>query len=283
MHSFKPIEIKVAPGLIMRARSYRGGEKTPVVCIPGLTRNAADFEDLAPKIAGKGRNVLVVNLRGRGLSDYDSNYLNYHPLTYRDDVLRALDQLNIEKAVFVGTSLGGLVTMLTNEASPQRVKAAVINDIGPDLASEGIERIAGYVGKSAGPAATIEEAAGRIKAINAVAFPEAVDADWIKFACRTYRLTEAGWVLDYDPKIGAALAEVGPAPDLWPAFESFKGKPLLIVRGEISDLLTPPIIEKMRTVNPDFVYAEVPRIGHAPMLTEPVPWTAIEAFLDRID
>jgi pimeloyl-ACP methyl ester carboxylesterase len=267
----------------MRARHFRGGEKTPAICIPGLTRNAADFEDLAPKIAGTGRNVIVVNLRGRGLSDYDSNYLNYQPLTYRDDVLRALDQLEIEKAVFVGTSLGGLVTILTNEAAPERVKAAIINDIGPELAPEGIERIAGYVGKNTGPAATIEEAAGRIKAINEVAFPDAVDADWIKFACRTFRLTEAGWVLDYDPKIASALAEVGPAPDTWPAFESFKGKPLLIVRGEISDLLTPPIIEKMRAVNSDFDYAEVPGIGHAPMLTEPAAWTAIEAFLGKID
>ncbi len=279
-------EFNVADNIVMRAKHYAGGAKTPVLCIPGLTRNASDFDDLAPKIAAAGRDVITVSLRGRGLSDWDPDYLNYHPETYRDDVLTVLDTLNIGAAIFVGTSLGGIVTMVAHEAAPERVKAAVLNDIGPELAPEGMARIAGYVGAGAdaGPATSLEQAAARIRAINEVAFPDASDAEWLVFARRTFRETDAGeWVLDYDPSIARALMELGAAPDLWPAFESLKATPTLVLRGGLSDLLSPEIVGKMRAVYPDFDYAEVPRIGHAPMMTEPVAWAALEKFLMEID
>ncbi len=276
--------IGVAADISVAVRIYEGGDKTPALCIHGLTRNAGDFEDLAPLIAKTGRNVVAVTLRGRGASDRDPNYLNYHPLTYRDDIVKVLDALEMKEAAFVGTSLGGIVTMVTNEAAPARVKAAILNDVGPELAPEGLARIAGYVGADAGPAATIEEAADRIKAINGVAFPDASDEEWIKFAYRTFRNTDDGnWELDYDPNIAKALAEVGPAPDLWPAFGSLKDTPTLVVRGALSDLLSPEIVEKMRAVHPSFDYVEVPRIGHAPMMTEPAAISAIESFLKKID
>lgn len=277
--TYDELEIPVASNLFLRARRYRGGPKTPVLCIPGLTRNAKDFADFAPKAAAVGHDVIAVNLRGRGASDYDPHYLNYHPETYRDDVLKVLDAIGAEAAIFVGTSLGGIVTMLVNEAAPERVKAAALNDVGPDLAPEGIARIAGYVGKTAGPAKDLEEAAARIKTINGVAFPDASEDDWRVFAERTFRQTADGWVLDYDLNIARALGELGPAPDLWPAFESLKETPTLVVRGALSDLLTPPIIDKMRNVHPDFDLAEIPRVGHAPMLTETAAWEAIEKFL----
>ncbi len=281
---FDNYAFEVSPSLMMRGRRYHGGDKTLAVCIPGLTRNAADFDDLAPKIAATGRDVLTVSLRGRGASDHDPDYANYHPHTYRDDILAALDQLGAPEAVFIGTSLGGLVTMFVNQIAPARVKAAVLNDIGPVLAPEGIARIASYVGKSAGPAETIEEAAARIRDINGVAFPDANEEDWILFAHRTFRQTDDGkWALNYDPNIARALSENGVAPDLWPAFASLKETPTLLIRGAISDLLTPPIVEEMRAAHPAFDYCEVPRIGHAPMMTEPAAWEAIEAFLARID
>lgn len=277
-------EVAVSPNITLRGRRYAGGDKTPVLCIPGLTRNARDFEDFAPKVAETGRDVVAVSLRGRADSDYDPDFLNYHPVTYRDDILKVLDALEIDRAIFVGTSLGGIVTMLTNEAAPDRVQAAVINDVGPELAVEGITRIAGYVGPAKGPAADIHEAAARIKAINEVAFPDEDDAFWIAFARRTFKELETGeWMLDYDPNIAKAFSEVGPAPDLWAAFESLKTKPTLMIRGDISDLLTPDIIEKMRAVHPSFDYAEVPGVGHAPMLIEPAAWAAIETFLSKLD
>lgn len=276
--------------LRLDVRAFKGGPKTPVLCIPGLTRNAADFEEFAPLAASTGRDVYAISLRGRGLSDYDVAYLNYVPPTYVGDVLGALDQLGAAKAIFVGTSLGGIVTMLTAAAAPARVAGAVINDVGPEFAPEGIARIAGYVGARAGQDAgdaqgrSLDAVIDEIRAINEVAFPGRDRMFWEKFALRTYDpQTDGLWRLAYDPAIGRALLEAGPAPDLWAPFASLAGIDTLFVRGAISDLLTPAIIEKMRGVNARFSYAEVAGVGHAPMLTEPDAWAAIRAFLLRFD
>jgi pimeloyl-ACP methyl ester carboxylesterase len=173
--------------------------------------------------------------------------------------------------------------MLVHEKAPARVAAAIINDVGPDLAPEGIARIAGYVGKTTEPATTLEDAAMQIRAINEIAFPDAPDDQWIAFATRTFRKTDAGYVLDYDPRIAEALVANGPAPDLWPAWSGMIDTPTLLVHGELSDLLTMAIVEKMRDAHPTFEYVRVPRIGHAPMMTEPAAWEGIEAFFSRLD
>ena len=278
------LEFDLGGGLVMRGRRHSGGGMTPALCLPGLTRNQRDFEELAANVAATGRDVVALSFRGRGPSSRDPHYLNYHPLTYRDDVLTALDQLGFSKAIFIGTSLGGIVSMLTNKAAPDRVAAAIINDVGPELAVEGLTRIAGYAGKTKTQVASLDEAAAEIRAVNGVAFPGTDYAFWRAFARRTFRENPDGsWTLDYDPNIGKALTEVGPAPDLWPPFESLKNKPTLIIRGAISDLLSPEIIEKMRAVHPTFDYAEVPDVGHAPMLSEPKAMRAIEGFLSKID
>lgn len=280
--------IEVRPGLTMAAYRTAGGSGTPTFCIPGLTRNASDFEDFAPLAAATGRDVYAVSLIGRGRSAYDPVYLNYKPDTYRDDVLACMDALGIARAIFVGTSLGGIVTMLTAAEAPARIAAAVINDVGPELAPEGIMRIAGYVGaRAAGadePARDLDEAAARIRAINEPAFPGRDPDFWRLFARRTFRQEADGrWRLDYDPGIGKALLEAGPAPDLWGPFAALRPIPTLIVRGAISDLLTPPIIDKMRQAHPDFAYAEIGGVGHAPTLTEPDALAAIMPFLARAD
>lgn len=276
---------EVRPGLFMKAYRTAGGGRTPVLCVPGLTRNASDFEDFAPLAAATERDVYAVSLIGRGRSDYDPTYLNYKPEVYRDDILAFMRALGIGRAVFVGTSLGGIVTMLTAATAPDRIAAAVINDVGPEFAPEGIMRIAGYVGARAagadGPARDLDEAAARIRAINEAAFP-ARDAEfWRLFARRTFRQEADGrWRLDYDPGIGKAMLEAGPAPDLWGPFAALAPIRTLILRGAISDLLTPPIVEKMRGVHPSFAYAEVDDVGHAPTLTEPDAWRAIKPFLE---
>lgn len=276
--------VEVRPGLSMAAYKTFGGGGTPVICIPGLTRNASDFEDFAPLAAATGRDVYAVSLIGRGRSSWDTDFLNYKPLTYRDDILAFMTAHGIGRTIFVGTSLGGIVAMLTAAAAPGRVAAAVINDVGPELAPEGIMRIAGYVGaRAAGadePARDLDEAAARIRAINEPAFPGRDEDFWRLFARRTFRQEADGcWRLDYDPAIGRALLEVGPAPDLWAPFAAMRLIPTLIVRGAISDLLTPPIIDKMRGANPDFAYCEVAGVGHAPTLTEPDALAAITPFL----
>ena len=277
-------QIPVTPGISLETRIARGGSSTPVICIPGLTRNAADFDALAQKIARTGRDAAALSLRGRGGSDRDPDRRNYFPTTYRDDVVSILDALAWDQAVFVGTSLGGITTMLVNESAPARVAAAIINDVGPELAPEGLARIGSYAGKTAGAARDLHEAAARIRDINGVAFPDETGEDyWIEFARRTFRQTPEGWVLDYDPAIGDALLENGPAPDLWPGWASLKDTPTLLVHGALSDLLTDPIIEKMRAAHPQCNYVRVPRVGHAPMLTEPAAWKAISEFLNTID
>lgn len=273
-------KIEVAPGISLEARIWAGGGAAPVICLHGLTRNAADFDDVARRIAASGRDVAAISLRGRGRSDYDADLKNYFPTTYRDDIIKVLDGLDWGRAIFIGTSLGGITAMLVNEIAPDRVAAAVINDVGPELATEGLVRIGSYVGKTGGPARDLDEAAARIRDVNGIAFPdETGEQYWRDFARRTFRETPDGWVLDYDPAIGQALAEAGPAPDLWPAWSSLSQTPTLLVHGALSDLLTDPIIEKMRAAHPNFDYVRVPRVGHAPMLTEPAASAAIGRFL----
>ncbi len=274
--------------LRLNIRKWAGGTATPLLCIPGLTRNAADFEDFAPLAAATGRDVYAISLRGRGRSDYDPAYLNYFPTTYVRDVIAALDQLGIAKAVFVGTSLGGIVTMLTASSAPHRIVGAIVNDVGPELAPEGILRIAGYVGARAADgasvAADLDAAIAQIRAINDVAFPARDRTFWETFARRTFDQTADGaWKLAYDPMIGRALLEAGPAPDLWMPFASLAPIRTLVLRGALSDLLTPPIIDKMRAARPGFDYCEVANVGHAPTLTEPDAWAAIDKFLAAID
>jgi pimeloyl-ACP methyl ester carboxylesterase len=277
------VQVSTRDGLALDVARVRGGAKTPAWCIPGLTRNRRDFEAFAAWLAATGRDVYAVSLRGRGASDYDPNYLNYRPAIYCEDMLAALDQLGLARAVFVGTSLGGIVTMLTSLAAPDRVAAAIINDVGPELAPEGIARIASYVG-GGDAAANLDEAATQIRAINQVAFPGRDTEFWRDFARNTFRETPDGaWVLDYDQAIATALAESGPLGDLWPAFSSLGDKPALLLRGAISDLLSPEIVARMQAVHSRLAICEVAGVGHAPTLAEPEAMAAIETFLSGLD
>lgn len=265
----------------------RDRKRTPIICLHGLTRNARDFDDLIPVLAAD-RNVAALTFRGRGASDYDPDFRAYHPFHYRNDLFAAMDTLCVSEAILLGTSLGGIVSMLAAEARPDRVRAVVVNDVGPALAPEGIARIAGYVGKSpAGADASVADfdaATAAIRVINEIAFPGRDDGFWRAFATRTFRQrADARWVLDYDPAIARALAEVGAAPDLWAAFASLKSIPTLVIRGALSDLLSPQIVADMRTVHPRFDYCEIANVGHAPTLTEPDALSAISAFLANLD
>ena len=276
-------------GLKLHARDYPGdAARAPVICIHGLTRNAADFEDLAERIAANGRRVIAVDVRGRGLSDRDANPANYQPGTYATDILALLSHLKIERAVFIGTSMGGLITMVLAAFAPHVIAAAVLNDIGPELADAGIARISAYVGK-ARPVENWADAAAYAKEVNGQAFPDASDEDWAAFARRTFADGPDGKpVVAYDPNIALAFqtdpdAPPAPRPDMWPLFRALiADRPVLLIRGGLSDLLDETIAAKMRQAAPAMAYAEVPRVGHAPMLTEPQAWAAIESFLARV-
>jgi pimeloyl-ACP methyl ester carboxylesterase len=276
-------------GLTLHARDYpaaSGMAHVPVICIHGLTRNARDFEDLAPRLAAQGRRVLAVDVRGRGESAWDPDPSHYAPPIYAGDVLAMMDALAISRAVFIGTSMGGLITLVVGAFRPAAIAAAVLNDVGPELAAEGLARIGGYAA-GADPIETWNEAAAYARRINAIAFPAYRDADWMAFARRLFTERNGRPVLDYDPGIAAVFKKpepkpgeaAPPPPDLWPLFHGLAQRPLLTIRGQTSDILSEDIARRMREAAPDMAYAEVAGVGHAPMLDEPEALTAIGALL----
>jgi pimeloyl-ACP methyl ester carboxylesterase len=272
-----------AEGLRLYARDYPAGPgeaRLPVICLHGLTRNSADFEAVAPWLAAAGRRVLALDVRGRGRSDRDPEPARYNPAVYAGDVLGLMDRLGIGRAVFVGTSMGGLITMMAALAAPDRVAAAVLNDVGPELSLKGLTRIGGYVGQ-AGPFADWSAAADYARRTNAIAFPDYGEADWDRFARRLCAVNAAGEiVLAYDPAISAAIPQASEAPDLWPMFGPLAaGRPVLLVRGALSDILDEAIAARTAERAPQVRQAVVPGVGHAPMLTEPAARAAIEDFL----
>jgi len=258
-----------------------GGERgRPVLCMHGLTRNSRDFEAVAPRIAVLGRTVLAVDVRGRGRSDRDPNPENYQPGVYAEDMIGLLDKAGIAQVDALGTSMGGLMSMVLAGTAPDRLGGVALNDIGPVIDPKGLARIQGYVG-GAGPFTSWAEAAEAIRAINGVAFPnETGEAFWLVFARRTCKERPDGLIeLDYDPAISAAVksGDVAP-PELWPFFDAFGDKPLLVIRGALTDLLSTDTVEEMKRRKPHMVHVEIPAVGHAPTLSEPQAEAALDAF-----
>ncbi|MEM6414564.1 MAG: alpha/beta hydrolase [Pseudomonadota bacterium] len=270
-------------------KGQRPGSAKNIVCIPGLTRNGADFFDIATLLASEGFTTHALTLRGRGSSDRDTNYRNYHPAQYCDDVLKALDFFELETAIFIGTSLGGITTMLLAEQSGHRIEKAIINDVGPRLAPGGLERIgmmlAGSTGKTAGLSneptdKAFSQALATTKEYNQQAFPNEDEEFWQCFVKRTYtEVADGQWIPNYDPNIVQSIAELGPGPDLWPGFRALKSIPTLLIHGALSDLLTRDIVDEMTSVHPQLQTVTVNNVGHAPMLTEPQAWKAITKFI----
>jgi len=270
----------VRDGLRLHYRDYPGAsDKPPLLCLPGLTRNARDFADLAERYSPRFR-VLALDFRGRAASDYDPVPARYNPMTYAADVIELLDQVGIERAIFIGTSLGGLVTMLIAATAPQRIEAAIINDVGPDVDPAGIDRILSYVGKDV-RFKNWDEAADTIAANQGAKFDRFTHADWVAMAKRNCREDNGEIRFDYDMAIAEPFRDAGGAPrvDLWPLFAALGKRPLLVVRGEKSDLLTAETAQKMQTVAPGMKLAVVPGVGHAPELSEPEAVVAIDEFL----
>jgi pimeloyl-ACP methyl ester carboxylesterase len=276
-------------GLTLYARDYAPAAgalaRSPVICIHGLTRNSKDFEEVAPWIAAQGRRVIAVDVRGRGRSERDPNPKRYNPMVYAGDVLKLMDEAKIPSAVFIGTSMGGIITMTIALKRLRAIAGAVLNDVGPMISPAGIERIRGYVGKGR----TVEswdEAAEYIRSINQVAFPANTPEDWRKFARRTFRDEGGKPVLDYDPQIAASIQGAKIKTTSLVARLLYRrlarNRPTLLIRGAISDILGPEEAQYMRRAAPQLQYAEVPGIGHAPMLTEPVAQAALSSFLARV-
>lgn len=270
-------------GLKLHYRDYAGrDDRPPLICLHGLTRNARDFGQLAERYAGEWR-VIVPDFRGRGLSDYDPLPARYAPPTYAADILQLLDLLHIDRAVFVGTSLGGLVTMAMAATAPHRIAATLLNDVGPQLEPEGLDRIRGYVGQQA-LFRDWDEAAQALADRNAEIYPVYCPADWLAMARRLCGQDQEDEIrFDYDMAIARNILAPAPVPpiDAWPLFRALSAAPLLVVRGELSDLLRQETAEKMAVEHPDAELVCVSGVGHAPDLNEPEAVAAIDRLLTR--
>lgn len=270
-------------GLKLYCRDYAGPSDRPaLLMLHGLTRNSRDFEELAARYAGEWR-VLVPDFRGRGRSQWDQNSANYRPPIYAKDVLELLDELGIAEAVFMGTSLGGIVTMIIATAQPQRIAGVLLNDVGPEINLAGIDRIKSYVGKP-----TVfrdwDEAAAELRRRHGEVHPAYGDAEWQRYARRVIRQTDRGFEFDYDMKLAEPFdaGETGAVADGWPYYHALAGRPVLVLRGEYSDLLSDAVFERMATEIPDVEVVTVPGVGHAPDLSEPEATQAIDRLLGRV-
>jgi pimeloyl-ACP methyl ester carboxylesterase len=267
-------------GLRLHYRDYPGDEtRPPIICLPGLTRNARDFEELAERLAGDWR-VIAVDLRGRGESGYAKDPMTYVPLTYVQDIEALLGELGVSRYVAFGTSLGGIVTMLLAGTARGRIVGALLNDVGPEVEAAGLARIRGYVGK-AGSFPTWMHAARSVAEANDDVYSDWGIEDWLGMAKRLYRLNSAGRiVLDYDMKIAEPLKVPGneAGPDMWRALASLADTPTLVVRGGRSDILSARVASRMVEALGSAELVTVEGVGHAPTLTEP----ELVAPIDRL-
>ena len=274
-------------GLRLHVREWgaRTFPRLPAVCLPGLARTSADFETLATALATHPtapRRVIALDLRGRGRSDYDRNPKNYNVQVELADVLAVLTALGVARAVFVGTSRGGILAMLLAAARPTALAGCVLNDIGPVIDPKGLVRIKSYVGKMP-RVASLHEAADVLRRLFGAQFPKLTDDEWVAFARRTFKDARGRIVPDYDVKLAKVLDGVTlekPLPALWKEFDAMARLPLMVIRGGNSDLLSGATVAAMHARHPAMEAIEVPDQGHAPLLSESTLIGRIAAFAE---
>lgn len=258
------------------------GTGQPVLCLPGLTRNARDFDDLAAALSGDVR-LIRLTFRGRGESDRDPDWKNYNVAIEARDTVELMNHLGLGKATIVGTSRGGLVAMFMAATVKDRLAGVLLNDVGPELAPEGLAAIMTYLGVA--PRATDFPAVeAALKARMSPAFPDLADDRWPVLARRWFDDAGGVPVLNYDPRLRDAFEAVAdqPAVDLWPIFHALAELPLALLRGANSDLLTSESAAKMCATRPDMLFAEVPNRGHVPFLDEPEALATLDALLAKV-
>lgn len=276
-------------GLQLHARDYGSAHMpgTPVLCLPGLSRTAADFDVIARALAQgaaeRPRRVVALDYRGRGLSDRDAKWQNYDLRVENADMLACMDALGLEHAIFLGTSRGGLHTMMTAAIRPGAIKAAILNDIGPVIDAQGLARIRGYIGKLPAPRSWAD-AVDLVRKIMGGQFTALTENDWLTYAKLTFEETDGKFAPRYDTRLMKTLEALdleAPLPTAWPQFEGLANVPTLCVRGENSDLLSPATVAEMGQRHPRFEAHTVPGQGHAPLLMDEPTIRAIADFIRR--
>lgn len=283
--NYRERTLPTTDGLMLCFREYgsRFGKATPVLCLPGLTRCARDFHDIAMRLA-PNRRVLSLDARGRGESDYDPDYSNYNLVTEVGDVLTLVSSEFDRPCIVLGTSRGGLAAMILGGVRPSMLAGVILNDIGPVIERDGLLRIVDYLGIVPEPLEDWDDAVAALKASNSRDFPDLTDKQWLAWAKRTFREEDGKPALDYDVKLRDAVLE-GPQAngDFWPQFRSLQNIPTLLLRGENSDLLSASTVEEMRRAKPDLTAVTVRNRGHVPFLDEPEAVTAISTFVSHVD
>ncbi len=287
--TFEDIYFTARDGLRLHARHYPaqdGGKARPVLCLPGLTRNGRDFHDLAVALSthsGDARPVYTFDYRGRGLSDFDPDWNNYALPIEMIDVLDFMTMVGLHGAAVIGTSRGGLIAMLMASAQPTVIGALVLNDIGPVIEADGIARIVGYVGRVPLPISW-DDAATMVRDLNRRHFPELPEHQWEEVARQWYNDRNGKPAPGYDQKLSNALSVLdGPIPALWAQFDALRRVPLLVIRGENSDILSVETVEEMRRRHPAIATITVANQGHAPLIKDKPTIEAINQFLMATD
>ena len=288
--NWKDIYYTSRDGLRLHARHYgvENSSRRAVICLPGLTRNARDFHDVASYLndpAGHRRDVYVLDYRGRGLSDFDPNWENYSPYIEMLDVLDFMAMKQLHDVAVIGTSRGGIIAMIMGTLRPSSIGAIILNDIGPVIEPEGLTRIIGYVGKIPIPV-DWKEATELTRNINKRDFPKLREADWEAFARQLFNDTNGSPSSAYDPNLSKAITMLDPEsdiPEMWPQFDALSSIPAMAIRGENSDLLSEATLAKMRDHHPTLKTLIVPDQGHAPLLRDNMTIEAIAHFLIAAD
>jgi pimeloyl-ACP methyl ester carboxylesterase len=286
--------VTTADGLRLHVACYgepRPGART-VLCLPGLTRTGADFEPLARALAADPqlpRRVLALDYRGRGQSDYDPDPANYTVPVETGDVIGVLQAFDAAPAIIVGTSRGGLIAMVLAAVRPELIAGVVFNDIGPAIERDGLLRIKSYVGAipgTMGAPRDYDEAAALLRGLFADQFPNLTAGDWRAAARRGFRADGDHLITTYDPALARgqdSLTPETPLPALWKEFDALQGKPLMVIRGALSDILSPATVGEMQRRRPDLETIEIADQGHPPLLREPDVIARIAAYARRCD
>ena len=256
------------------------GTGLPVLCLSGLTRNTADFDYVTPHLSDC--RLIKTDYRGRGQSEWAKDYMSYAIPVEVGDVLALMDHLELDKAAILGTSRGGLVAMGMGVAAPDRILGAAFNDIGPVIEPVGLEVIKNYIGRN--PIwKTHAEAAREMPKVMA-GFANVPESRWMEEVTKLYKETPQGLEITYDPKLRDAVleAEAQPSPDLWPFFDALIGKPMAVIRGANSDLLSADTVAEMARRAPDLIVADVPDRAHIPYLDEPASVAALRTWVEQL-
>ncbi|MEL6207245.1 MAG: alpha/beta hydrolase [Pseudomonadota bacterium] len=259
------------------------GTGHPLLCLPGLTRNMADFEPVVDAFGDVAR-IIRLDPRGRGASDYDPDWRNYNLIRESRDALELLSHLGLDRASILGTSRGGLIALSLGVAQADRLLGAVFVDVGPAIDPKGLAQIMGYLGNRP-PYRSYEDAADRLPDDMAPRFTNVPRETWRAFAERVWREAPDGLDLRYDPMLRKAVLEAsaaGALPDLWPLFDHFHEMPTALIRGANPDLLTAETADEMRKRQPGMIFGEVPDRGHVPFLDEAESRKVIHSYLEAV-